>query len=99
MAAEKPNIIVYGTTWCPDCRRSKQFLGEHRVQYTWIDIEEDAAARAAVERLNNGNRSVPTIVFPDGSKLVEPSNDELARKLGLRAAATLMIREYLRAQQ
>jgi len=88
MSAEKPNIIVYGTTWCPDCRRSKQFLGEHRVQYTWVDIEGDATARAEVERLNNGNRSVPTIVFPDGSTLVEPSNDELACKLGLRATAT-----------
>ncbi|PKO20918.1 MAG: hypothetical protein CVU38_17480, partial [Chloroflexi bacterium HGW-Chloroflexi-1] len=87
MTAGKPSIIVYGTTWRPDCRRSKQFLGEHRVQYTWIDIEGDAAARAEVERLNNGNQSVPTIVFPDDSKLVEPGNDELARKLGLRATA------------
>jgi thioredoxin reductase (NADPH) len=80
-------IIVYGTTWCPDCRRAKQFLGEHRIQYTWVDIEQDQAAMAEVERINRGNRVVPTIVFPDGSILVEPSNEELSQKLGLRATA------------
>lgn len=86
MAPEKP-LIVYGTPWCPDCRRSKQFLGEHRIAYDYIDIDQDPAAQAEVERLNRGNRSVPTIVFPDGSILVEPSNEELAQKLGLVSAA------------
>lgn len=76
-------IIVYGTTWCPDCRRSKQFLAENRIQYTWVDIEQDPAAVAEVEQINNGKRVVPTIVFPDGGVLVEPSNEELAAVLGL----------------
>jgi len=80
-------IIIYGTTWCPDCRRSKQFLGENRIQYTWIDVEQDEQAMAVVERLNDGRRSVPTIVFPDGSILSEPGNDELAEKLGLHSTA------------
>lgn len=87
MGSEERPIIVYGTPWCPDCRNSKQFLGEHRVPYTYIDIDQDAAARAEVERLNHGNRSVPTIVFPDGDVLVEPANTALAKKLGLVSTA------------
>ncbi len=79
------SIIVYGTTWCPDCRTAKQFLGEHLIQYVWVDIEQDAMAMAEVERLNHGMRSVPTIVFPDGSVLVEPNGEQLAQKLGLRS--------------
>jgi thioredoxin reductase (NADPH) len=86
MIPSKP-IIVYGTTWCPDCRRAKQFFGEHRVQYTWVDIEQDEAAMAEVERINAGKRVVPTIVCPNGDVLIEPSNDELAAKLGLHATA------------
>ncbi len=76
-------IVVYGTSWCPDCTRAKQFLGEQRIQYRWVDIEEDPKAMAYVEQLNKGMRVVPTIVFPDGDILVEPSNVELARKLGI----------------
>jgi thioredoxin reductase (NADPH) len=86
MDREQP-LIVYGTPWCPDCRRSKQFLGEHRVPYDYVDIDQDPAAQAEVMRINRGNRSVPTIVFPDGSSLTEPSNEELAKKLGLVSTA------------
>ncbi len=82
-----PEIVVYGTSWCPDCRRSKQFLGEQRIPYRWVDIEHDAQAMAYVEQVNQGGRSVPTIVFPDGETLVEPTNAELARKLGLQTSA------------
>ncbi len=74
-------IRVYGTTWCPDCARAKQVLANNSVTYDWIDITNDAEARAYVEKVNKGNRSVPTIVFPDGSVLVEPSNAELEKKL------------------
>jgi thioredoxin reductase (NADPH) len=87
MGLSNPQIIIYGTPWCPDCRHSKQFLGEHRVPYTYVDIDQDSEARAEVERLNNGNRSVPTIVFPDGEVLVEPTGEQLARKLGLVSTA------------
>ena len=87
MEAEHQDIIVYGTTWCPDCRRAKTFLGEHRIPYVWVDIEQDDAAMEEVERLNAGKRTVPTILFPDGSTLMEPDNDELATKLGLRIGA------------
>ncbi len=87
LPTEHAPIVMYGTPWCPDCRRSKQFLGEHRIPYTYIDIDGDAAAMAEVERINNGMRSVPTLVFPDGRVLVEPSNEELARTLGLISTA------------
>ncbi len=80
-------ITVYGTTWCPDCKQAKQFFGEQRVQYVNVDIEQDAKAIAFVEKLNKGKRVIPTIIFPDGAVLVEPSNAELAQKLGLQTMA------------
>jgi thioredoxin reductase (NADPH) len=81
-------ITVYSTVWCPDCKRAKKFFAENRVQYVNVDIEQDAAAMAFVEKVNQGMRVIPTIVFPDGSILSEPSNAQLAEKLGLQAKAT-----------
>ncbi len=72
---------MYGTTWCPDCIRAKRFLEGKDVQFKWIDITHDADAAAHVETINKGYRSVPTIVFPDGSILVEPSTAELEKKV------------------
>ena len=84
------NLTVYGATWCSDCKRAKKFLGEQRVHYEWVDVEQDADGLALVERLNNGKRIIPTIVFhDDNSFLVEPSNAELARKLGLQTKARM----------
>ena len=77
------DITVYGAPWCPDCRRSKQFLAEQRLQYDWVDIDQDPAGAALVRQKNDGRQIIPTIVFADGSFLAEPSDDELARKLGL----------------
>lgn len=82
-------ITVYGTTWCSDCKRAKQFLGEQRVHYNWIDIEEQPEFQAFVEQVNHGKRIIPTIVFEDESVLVEPSNADLARKLGLKTEARM----------
>jgi thioredoxin reductase (NADPH) len=84
----KAEITVYGAHWCPDCRRSKQFLGEHQIPYNWVDIEEDARAERYVIEKNNGKRIIPTIVFPDQTSLVDPTNAELAAKLGLRTKAS-----------
>jgi thioredoxin reductase (NADPH) len=80
-------LIVYGAPWCPDCRRAKKFLDEHRVAYRYVNIDLDAEGLAYVERLQNGGRTIPTIAFPDGSHLLEPGNDELAGKLDLTLAA------------
>jgi mycoredoxin len=74
-------ITMYGTRWCPDCRRAKQVLDRYNIPFTWVDIEDDAAAMEYVQRVNGGYRSVPTIVFPDGSVLVEPGNAALEEKL------------------
>jgi thioredoxin reductase (NADPH) len=81
-------ITVFGAYWCPDCRRSKQFLGEHQIPYHWVDIEQDPDGEAYVLRKNNGKRIIPTIEFSDGSILVEPSNAALAAKLGLKTTAS-----------
>jgi len=81
------DIRVYGAPWCPDCRRAKKFLAEHRVAFDWIDIDEDAEGLGYVEKAQNGGRTIPTILFGDGAMLVDPSNEELARKLGLRLEA------------
>jgi len=80
-------VTVYGAYWCPDCRRAKKFLGEQFVPYQWIDIEQDKEAEEYVLQKNDGKRIIPTIVFEDGSFLVEPSNAELAKKLGLNTEA------------
>lgn len=77
------DIRVYGADWCGDCRRAKKFMEEHDIRFEWIDVQEDPDARKVVESLNDGKRIIPTIIFQDGSILVEPSNSQLARKLGI----------------
>ncbi|MGE3073934.1 MAG: FAD-dependent oxidoreductase [Dehalococcoidia bacterium] len=81
------DIIVYGAPWCPDCKRSKKFLAEHRVPYDWVDIDADRDGLRRVEEIQRGGRSIPTIVFADGSTLIEPSDEDLARRLGLKLEA------------
>jgi mycoredoxin len=78
---ESQKIVVYGTTWCPDCRRAQRVLDQAGQAYTYINIEADAQAAEYVMQVNRGSQSVPTIVFPDGSILVEPSNAQLQAKL------------------
>ncbi len=81
---DKPTeIIMYGTNWCGDTRRARRFFDEHAIPYRWIDIDQDMAARKFVEEVNHGFRSVPTIIFPDGSMLVEPTTAQLAAKMGI----------------
>jgi mycoredoxin len=83
--ADKPDekIVIYGTEWCGDCRRARRFLDQHNILYQWINIDRDKQAEQFVLNSNGGMRSVPTIVFPDHSILVEPSSYRLAEKLGI----------------
>ena len=74
-------ITMYGAEWCGDCRRSKRFLDENKVGYNYIDVEADASASDKVIEINGGMRSIPVIVFPDGSHLTEPSDNDLRAKL------------------
>ena len=76
-------IVVYGASWCSDCKRAKRFLGDQRVPFEWHDIEQEPELLEIVHERNDGKNIIPTIVFPDGSSLSEPSNEELADKIGL----------------
>lgn len=80
-------ITMYGTTWCTDCKRAKQFLGEQRVRYDFVDVDADSAGRAVVQAHNAGKDIIPTILLDDGQVLVEPSNAQLAAALGLQTSA------------
>jgi mycoredoxin len=76
-------IVMYSTTWCGDCRRAKRLLAALGVHYTEVNIAEHPEAAQLVRSINHGMQSVPTIVFPDGSILVEPGTRELEEKLRL----------------
>lgn len=80
--SDTDSIIVYGTSWCGDCRRARAVLDRLEAPYHWVDIDRDEEAARLVEKLNRGFRSVPTLLWPDGSMLVEPSSEELVKKLG-----------------
>ena len=74
-------IIFYGVSWCGDCRRARQAFAEKGIKFVDVDIDRDAKAAEFVKGLNHGNRSVPTIIFPDGSHLTEPDSLTLTKKL------------------
>jgi mycoredoxin len=76
-------IRMYATTWCGDCRMAKRWFDSHGVSYEYINIENDEKAAELVVKMNGGSRTVPTIIFPDGSVLVEPSARELAAKFSV----------------
>jgi thioredoxin reductase (NADPH) len=88
-------IKVYGASWCPDCRRAKRFLGDQRISFEWHDIEVDPDGVRTVQEHNDGNDIIPTIIFPDGSHLSEPSNEELAEKIGLERIATMHVYDLI----
>jgi mycoredoxin len=73
-------IVMYSVEWCPDCRRAKFFFKRKKIDVLEIDVNTDKTAEEFVKELNNGNRSVPTIILPDGSMMVEPSTNELESK-------------------
>lgn len=74
-------IKVYGTRWCGDSKRALRILDQRNVKYDWIDVDNDKDGENFVKETNQGCRSVPTIIFPDESILVEPSNQQLEDKL------------------
>jgi mycoredoxin len=74
------SIVMYTMEYCGDCKRSKAFFEENQIAYLKVRLEGNEKAVRFVVAVNNGNRSVPTIIFPDGSILVEPSQEELKAK-------------------
>ncbi|MCY3720475.1 MAG: FAD-dependent oxidoreductase [Anaerolineaceae bacterium] len=79
----RARATIYGSHWCPDCRRCKTFMGEHGVPYEWIDILEHPEHTREILDKAGGKRVLPTIVFEDGDVLLCPTNLELARKLDI----------------
>ncbi len=74
-------LVMYGTMWCGDCRRAKKVLERRGVGYTWVDVEKTKGARDEMLCLSGGDQRVPTLLLPDGSVLVEPTNGELETRL------------------
>jgi mycoredoxin len=72
---------MYSTQYCSDCLRAKAFFEANEIEYKVISLEGNEEATGFVIKVNNGSRRVPTIVFPDGSILVEPSWEELRLKV------------------
>lgn len=75
------SITMYTTPWCGYCRRLKGQLDRAGVSYTEVDIEQQPDAADLVASLNGGNQTVPTVVFPDGSALTNPSLAQVQQKL------------------
>jgi mycoredoxin len=76
-----PQIVMYTTEYCSDCHRAKAYFEANHIPFIRIGLEGNEEATEFVINVNHGFRSVPTIVFPDGSILVEPSWEELRIKL------------------
>lgn len=75
-------LVMYSTSWCPDCKRSKALLDNKQVDYINVDIGKDNDAYIFVEKITRRVR-IPTIIFPDGTILIEPSDEALERQLGV----------------
>ena len=77
------NIKVYGTDWCGACVRAKSFMDGNNIIYDWTNVDEETQYKEYITELNDGEMRVPTIVFEDGSILVEPTNEELSEKFSV----------------
>jgi thioredoxin reductase (NADPH) len=89
-------LKVYGAPWCPHCKRVKRFFAAHRVPYENVDIDEHPEAIETIKELQGGGQIIPTVVYADGTHEVNPSDEALARRIGLsleaeRAAYDLVI--------
>ena len=73
---------MYGADWCRDCRRTEALLNDLGVEWTKVDVEASADAAATAQSIS-GRTNIPVVVFPDGSHLVEPSDDAVREKLSL----------------
>ncbi|TFV52333.1 mycoredoxin [Blastococcus sp. TF02A_35] len=74
-------VTMYTTSWCGYCVRLKKMMQREGIDYAEVNIEEDAAAADLVMQANGGNRTVPTLVFRDGSALTNPSIDQVKAQL------------------
>lgn len=77
------SVTMYSTTWCGYCRRLKSQMEREGITYNEVNIELDADSAAFVEKANGGNQTVPTVLFPDGSTLTNPSLAQVKAKIGV----------------
>ncbi|TRZ54905.1 MAG: mycoredoxin [Streptomycetaceae bacterium] len=75
------SFTMYSTTWCGYCTRLKNQLAELNITFNEINIEEVPGTAEIVETVNGGNRTVPTLVYSDGTAMTNPSAKQVAEKL------------------
>ena len=75
-------LVFYGSPTCGRVPAVRDALEQFNVEFEYVDIARDAQGRQRVRDINGGFESVPTLVFPDGSTLTEPSTPELKARLG-----------------
>jgi mycoredoxin len=80
--SDAPALTMYTTVWCGYCQRLKAQLGREGIEFTEVDIEADPQAAAFVESVNGGNQTVPTVVYPDGTAMTNPSIGQVKEKVG-----------------
>ena len=83
IAADEPVMTVYGAPWCPHCKRVKKFLAAHRVRYANVDIDADPQAIGRLKEMQDGGQIIPTVIYSDGTHEVNPTDEALARRIGL----------------
>ena len=76
------DLTIYSTPWCGYCTRLKRQLEREGVAYRDVDIERDQSAAEFVMSVNRGNQTVPTVLFPDGTALTNPTLGQVTEKLG-----------------
>lgn len=81
MTASPAAVTMYSTTWCGYCLRLKRLMQNEGIDYAEVDIETDEQAAELVMQANGGNRTVPTLVFADGTALTNPSLDQVKAQL------------------
>ena len=86
-ATSGTDVTMYTTPWCGYCVRLKKLMQREGIAFGEVDIEQDPQAADLVMQANGGNRTVPTLVFPDGTALTNPSIDQVRAQLGQQAEA------------
>lgn len=76
-----PDVTMYTTMWCGYCKRLKRMMQDDGINFAEVDIETTPGTAEIVERVNNGNQTVPTLVFTDGSAMTNPSLAKVKEKL------------------
>lgn len=82
MASNETSPTIYTTSWCPFCARLTSDLAAHGLEWTEIDVDHNSEAAELVTKINNGNRIVPTVVFPDGTTMTNPPAANVMAKVG-----------------